>query len=271
MKDNSKLIDIGVSFIVSVLSYLMVGPVIYALLFPYIKGDLMTYASLFIPSVFTLIVLILIKRKRFFEDFVLLRNKKFSSSLFLIFTLSSFVFLSIASLLEGATLNTAPAKAKIISLLVSLLFIPIQITIEEYIFRVLPLRVLDNDSLGKKSWCILISIASGILFTLPHLFNKEVWVEGGKWAIVHYFLWGVLVMGGAIVTKGFEFPLSMHLSNNLVVSIVANYKGSSLPSISFFILENETSSPKAIITFLLLFAFELLVFCAYKRRRHSES
>ncbi|MGN1188963.1 MAG: type II CAAX prenyl endopeptidase Rce1 family protein [Candidatus Ornithospirochaeta sp.] len=271
MKDNSNLMDCGVSFVVSLLSYLLVGPIIYALIFPYLKGEMALYASLFIPSLFTFLLLLLIKRKRFINDFRGRGQKKLSPSLFLIFFSSSFVFLSIASLLEGATINPAPLKYKFISLFISLLFIPIQITIEEYIFRVLPLKALDENSLQKKSHWVLISIVSGILFTLPHLFNKEVWSDGGEWAVIHYFLWGALVMMGAIITEGFEFPLSMHLSNNLVVAIVANYKGSSLTSTSFFILENETSSPKAILTFLLLFAFELLIFYTLKRRRHHES
>ena len=60
--------------------------------------------------------------------------------------------------------------------------------------------------------------------------------------------------------------VAMHLSNNLVVSIVANYKGSSLSSVSFYLLENETSSPKAIMAFVLLFAFELFLFYILKKR-----
>ena len=260
---NNNLIECGVSFIVALFSYLIIGPIIYALIYPYINGTLLSYASLFIPSLFTLFVLVILKRKRLIDDFRASRDRGFSLPLF-------FIFLSVFSLLEGAKVNPAPLLEKILSLFISLLFIPIQITIEEYIFRILPYKAVEEERMGEKRVCVLLSLISGLLFTLPHLFNKEVWAEGGYWAVIHYFLWGSLVMAGAIITKGFEFPLAMHLSNNLVVSIVANYKGSSLSSTSFFILENETSSPKAIMTFLLLFALEFIFFYTLKRRRHSE-
>ena len=110
------------------------------------------------------------------------------------------------------------------------------------------------------------TLISALLFTLPHLFNREVWVEGGTWALIHYFLWGFLAAFSSILTEGFEMAVAMHLSNNLVVSIVANYKGSSLSSVSFYLLENETSSPKAIMAFVLLFAFELFLFYILKKR-----
>lgn len=267
---NNKLIKCGVSFIVALFSYLIIGPIIYALIYPYINGTLLSYASLFIPSLFTLLVLVILKRKILINDFRASRDRGFSLPLFFIFLSSSFIFLSLASLLEGAKVNPAPMYEKIVSLFISLLLIPIQITIEEYIFRILPYKAVEEERMGKKRVCVLLSLISGLLFTLPHLFNKEVWAEGGYWAVIHYFLWGSLVMAGVIITKGFEFPLATHLSNNLVVSIVANYKGSSLSSTSFFILENETSSPKAIATFLLLFALELLFFYTLKRSRQSE-
>ena len=267
---NNNLIECGVSFIVALFSYLIIGPIIYALIYPYINGTLLSYASLFIPSLFTLLVLVILKRKRLIDDFRASRDRGLSLPRFLIFLSSSFIFLSLTSLFEGAKVNPAPLLEKILSLFISLLFIPIQITIEEYIFRILPYKAVEEERMGEKRVCVLLSLISGLLFTLPHLFNKEVWAEGGYWAVIHYFLWGSLVMAGAIITKGFEFPLAMHLSNNLVVSIVANYKGSSLSSTSFFILENETSSPKAIMTFLLLFALEFIFFYTLKRRRHSE-
>lgn len=264
-------IESGVSFLLASLSYLIVGPLICAIVLPYIEGQHTFYASLFIPTLFTVFVLLIYKKKRIINDFKGKGGKNLSYSLFIIFFFSSFVFLSLISLFDGAEVNPVPLKDKIISLLISLLFIPFQITVEEYIFRVLPLKALKKDWPRKKSTLFLVSLVSGTIFTLPHLFNKEVWAPGGVWAVAHYFLWGALVMAGAIITEGFEFPLSMHLSNNLVVSIVANYRGSSLPSLSFFILESETSSPKAIVTFILLFALELLIFYILKKRGKNES
>ena len=267
---NNNLIEWGVSFVVASLSYLIIGPVVYALLFPFISAFPLSYVSLFIPSIFTFFILILLKKKRLLNDFSVSKERTFSLPLFFVFLCSSFVFLSVFSLLEGAKVNPEPMGDKIISLFFSLLFIPIQITVEEYIFRIIPFMAVGLDRLEKKSNRALLSLVSGLLFTLPHLLNREVWAEGGYWAVIHYFLWGTMVMAGAIITKGFEFPLAMHLSNNLVVSIVANYKGSSLSSKSFFILESETSSPRAIMSFLLLFALEYLLYHHFTRRRHSD-
>ena len=268
---STRLIECGISFGTAVVSYLLVGPIIYAFVFPYINNALISYSALFIPSVFTLLALLLLKKKSLFLDFLGPKGKRFSPSLFLLFFSSSFLILSLTSIIEGASINPAPLSLKLTSLIISLIFIPIQIGVEEYIFRILPYKAIDEERMERKSTWVLLSFLSGLLFTIPHLLNKEVWVEGGGWAVLHYFLWGAMVMAGAVYTKGFEFPLAMHLSNNLVVAIVANYRSSSLPSISFFILENETSSPKAIITFILLFALELFLFYALNRRKHIEN
>ena len=258
--------EYGITFIVALLSYLMIGPVSYALVFPFLEGRVWSYAALFIPSVISLASLLVLRRKRFFKDFKALKRGEFSVHLFLLFFFSSFIILSAVSLMGGATPNNAPLLDKISSLLISLIFIPIQITMEEYIFRVIVIDAVDKKEIEKRSTGIVISLVSALLFTLPHLFNREVWVEGGTWALLHYFLWGFLAAFSSILTEGFEMAVAMHLSNNLVVSIVANYKGSSLSSVSFYLLENETSSPKAIMAFILLFAFELFLFYILKKR-----
>ena len=267
---NKNLIEWGISFVVASFSYLIVGPVVYALLFPFFSAFPLSYVSLFIPSIFTFFILILLKKKRLLDDFSVSKERTFSLPLFFVFLCSSFVFLSVFSLLEGAKVNPEMLGDKIISLFFSLIFIPIQITVEEYIFRIIPFMAVGLYRLEKKSNRALLSLVSGLLFTLPHLQNREVYREGGYWAVIHYFLWGTMVMAGAIISKGFEFPLAMHLSNNLVVSIVANYKGSSLSSKSFFILESETSSPRAIMSFILLFALEYLLYHHLTRRRHND-
>lgn len=266
MKNSRNLMEYGITFIVALLSYLMIGPVSYALVFPFLEGRVWSYAALFIPSVISLASLLVLRRKRFFKDFKALKRGEFSVPLFLLFLFSSFIILSVVSLIGGATPNSAPLLDKISSLLISLIFIPIQITMEEYIFRVIIIDAVDKKEIEKRSMGIVISLISALLFTLPHLFNREVWVEGGTWALIHYFLWGFLAAFSSILTEGFEMAVAMHLSNNLVVSIVANYKGSSLSSVSFYLLENETSSPKAIMAFVLLFAFELFLFYILKKR-----
>ena len=144
---NNNLIECGVSFIVALFSYLIIGPIIYALIYPYINGTLLSYASLFIPSLFTLLVLVILKRKRLIDDFRASRDRGFSLPLFFIFLSSSFIFLSLTSLLEGAKVNPAPMREKILSLFISLLFIPIQITIEEYIFRILPYKAVEEEKM----------------------------------------------------------------------------------------------------------------------------
>ena len=82
---NNKLIKCGVSFIVALFSYLIIGPIIYALIYPYINGTLLSYASLFIPSLFTLLVLVILKRKILINDFRASRDRGFSLPLLFFF------------------------------------------------------------------------------------------------------------------------------------------------------------------------------------------
>lgn len=269
MKESRQLNPLSV-FLVLLFTYLLAGPLIFAFLYPLLgKNPLTSYASLFIPSLLTFLVLILLRKKETRED--LRGERKFSLSLFFLFFLTSFLILSFLSFLEGAKTNQAPLMLKLASLFVSLLFIPIQISVEEYIFRVIPLKAfLKKDWNKEKPFTLYISLLSGTLFTLPHLLNREVWVDNGYWAIIHYFLWGALAMAGCVISGGFEFSFAMHLSNNLVVSVLASYKGSSLQSIPFFILDYETSSLSSILSFVSLFAFELILFYLISRRKRSE-
>ena len=85
MKNSRNLMEYGITFIVALLSYLMIGPVSYALVFPFLKGRVWSYAALFIPSVISLASLLVLRRKRFFKDFKALKRGEFSVSLFLLF------------------------------------------------------------------------------------------------------------------------------------------------------------------------------------------
>ena len=259
-------------FIAMVLSLVVIGPMASALLYPFLSGSWIgEYVFLFLPHVITFIVLLVLKGKDLKEELRGKDGESFSLPLFFLLTFVSFVYCVFLAIFKKPEVNDISLSVKLISLLLSLILIPMQIGVEEMIFRTLPIRIYNRGQWKDDRFSVaFISLISALLFTLPHLFNKEVWVSSGGWAILHYALWGALAAAATIVTGGYEIAYATHLANNLFVSIAVNYKGSSLPSASFFLSEEETSSPTSILSFVFLFALLTLSVVLWKRRKRDE-
>jgi membrane protease YdiL (CAAX protease family) len=110
----------------------------------------------------------------------------------------------------------------------ALVITPIQTSSEEVLLRILPVRILQPDTL-RSSWPV--SIISALLFVLPHLSNRE--LSAGNSALVvvlYYALFALVITMCSLRLGGFELALGVHAANNLFVAIFVNYSGSSLPS-----------------------------------------
>ena len=254
-------------FIAMVLSLVVIGPIASALLYPFLSGSWIgEYVFLFLPHVITFIVLLVLKGKDLKEELRGKDGESFSLPLFFLLTFVSFTYCVFLAIFEKPEVNDISLSVKLISLLLSLILIPMQIGVEEMIFRTLPIRIYNRGQWKDDRFSVVfISLISALLFTLPHLFNKEVWVSSGGWAIL-----GALAAAATIVTGGYEIAYATHLANNLFVSIAVNYKGSSLPSASFFLSAEETSSPTSILSFVFLFALLTLSVVLWKRRKRDE-
>lgn len=256
-------------FLVVALVLFVLGPIVSLPFFLLSSSPLLSYCFIFIPYILAFLSIGVLSGWRIKEESTGVEGREFSSSKFIFLSAVSLIFLTLVTLPESPREYEASLGLKLSSLLISLLFIPIQTGVEEYLFRVLPLRVGERWIKERKG-IVPLSILSGALFTIPHLLNSEVWAEGGLWAILHYFLWGTLAMAISIVSGGFEASYAMHLSNNLFAAVAVGYVNSSLSSVPFFIVDEETSSPKAILSFIILFVLTGFLSYIWDRREEKK-
>jgi membrane protease YdiL (CAAX protease family) len=129
---------------------------------------------------------------------------------------------------------------------------PLQAFSEELLFRTTIWRMLEDRVSNKR----IISFFGALLFSLAHLFNKELFYYDQKYFILaYYFMSGFLFMEITIRSRGTESTLGAHIANNLFIAIFLNYTSSSLISESFFIQKY----PIIEIDFLILFICSALI------------
>jgi len=113
-------------------------------------------------------------------------------------------------------------------ILPALLLIPIQTSAEEFLMRG---YIIQNAGLKIKNIWVLSAI-SGLLFTLPHLWNPEMAVDAILLPLF-YFSFGFFAAFISLKDGGLELALGMHAINNLFTLLV-NYANSALPNPSVF-------------------------------------
>lgn len=117
-----------------------------------------------------------------------------------------------------------------------LLMTPIQTTAEEIVFRG---YVIQSFGLKIKSGVIL-SVISGMLFTLPHLANPEISASGKLGTlsticmILNYFVTGMVLAMITVRTNSLEAAMGAHAVNNLFCFLLVSYPDSVLPTNTVF-------------------------------------
>ena len=137
-------------------------------------------------------------------------------------------------------------------MLLALFLTPLQCIAEELLFRTTLWRMLEDKA--TQVW--LPAIISGSIFTLVHLTNVE--LQSSNYHILvlaYYFLSGVFFMEMTRVYGGSEAAFGAHTANNLFLVLVVTYRGSSLASDPFLILEN----PIVILDLLVLIACSTII------------
>lgn len=119
--------------------------------------------------------------------------------------------------------------------LISLLFIPIQTSLEEYLFRGYLMQGLGV--LAKNRWLPLL--ATSLAFGLLHAFNPE--VEKLGWGVMVFYIGTGLLFGIAtLMDEGIELALGLHAANNLVAAIFVTTNWTVFQTDALFI---DTSEP----------------------------
>lgn len=123
-----------------------------------------------------------------------------------------------------------------VALPIILIMTPIQTATEELVFRG---YVIQSFGLKIKSG-IILSVISGVLFTLPHLANPEIYASNKLGVlsticmILNYFVVGASLALITIRTNSLEIAIGAHAVNNLVCFILVGYPDTVLPTNTVF-------------------------------------
>lgn len=206
-----------------------------------------------LPFLFLLVFLFLFVQfmhKRSLMSLTTTRNKIDWSRVFFtflmitIFTLITF-FISYYSDPSSIILQFDFAKFSIL-LIVSLLFFPFQIGLEEYLFRGYLMQHIGV--LAKNKWFPLIF--TSILFGVFHSANPEV-VEMGWIVMIFYIGTGLLLGIITLMDEGLELALGFHLGNNLLAALLVTADWSVLQTDAIFRYAAEEASSGSVLETIL--------------------
>jgi len=150
-------------------------------------------------------------------------------------------------------------KEFLIMLPIAFLFIPIQTSLEEFIFRGYLME--GFASLLKNSWMPLIF--TSLIFGLLHIYNPEV-EKLGHSILIYYIGTGLFLGILSIMDQGIELSLGFHAANNLVTALLVTSTWTVFQTESILI---DVSEPNLFneIVFSLLILYPLFLIVMSKK------
>lgn len=125
----------------------------------------------------------------------------------------------------------------LILLAIAVIFVPLQTSFEEYLFRAYLMQGLGI--LGKNRWLPLI--LTSVIFGGLHFFNPEV-TKLGNIIMVHYIGTGFLLGIMTLMDEGIELALGFHAANNLLTALLVTAEWTAFQTNSIF---KDISEPSA--------------------------
>lgn len=152
-------------------------------------------------------------------------------------------------------LNFQPVSFLIL-VVIALLLVPIQTSVEELFFRGYLMQGFAN--LFRNKWLPLL-VTSGI-FGLMHFSNPEV-VKMGNIIMIYYVGTGLLLGVMTLMDDGMELALGFHAANNLIGALLVTSDWSAFQTYSVFI---DVSEPEAgldiILPVVVVYPLLLIIF-----------
>jgi membrane protease YdiL (CAAX protease family) len=145
----------------------------------------------------------------------------------------------------------------LVLVIIGVLLIPIQTTVEELVFRGYLMQGFANIS--KNRWFPLVMTSS--IFGLMHIGNPEV-AKMGYVIMIYYVGTGFLLGIITLMDGGMELTLGFHASNNLIGALLVTSDWSAFQTNSIFKDVSETAvgvdiiMPVVVVYPLLLFIFD---------------
>lgn len=145
--------------------------------------------------------------------------------------------------------------------IVALLLLPIQTTAEELFFRGWLLQWFSQ----RFSSIWMLSLLSGVTFSLPHLANPE--AAGALLpAFLGYGMIGFVLGWVTIRDRSLEIAIGAHAANNLFASLVVGYEGGALPAEGLWVANEFEWGMGSLITLVLIPLFVVASRWGYQKR-----
>tara|TARA_B110000116_G_C16790649_1_gene563550 strand:- start:1008 stop:1481 length:474 start_codon:yes stop_codon:yes gene_type:complete len=132
-------------------------------------------------------------------------------------------------------------------LIISIIFIPFQSALEEYIFRGYLMQGFSK--MFNNRWMPLI--LTSFIFGSLHYFNPEV-DKLGPGLIIYYigtgFFFGIITL----MDEGIELSIGLHVANNLMTAILVTAEWTSFQTESIFKDVSEPSLGVELVVFLFI-------------------
>jgi membrane protease YdiL (CAAX protease family) len=135
-------------------------------------------------------------------------------------------------------LNFQPAGF-FISLLIMVIFMPIQTGIEELIFRGYMIQGLSQIFRNG----IIPLIITSFLFGLAHMSNPEVHQFGWPIMLTYYVFFAFFMGGITLIDEGLELAFGIHFANNIISSVLITSPHSVIKTYAIF--EAKAENPMA--------------------------
>ena len=155
--------------------------------------------------------------------------------------------------------NFSFAKFAIL-VVISVLFIPFQTTLEEVLFRG---YLAQGVAAWAKSriWAVLVP---AFLFGIMHIMNPEI-KEYGFWLTMpQYILIGLAYGLVAVLDDGIEVSMGAHAANNIFLSLFVTFKGSVLDTPALFVQKQLYPLKDLITLVFILVIFVIILSVKYK-------
>ena len=177
----------------------------------------------------------------------------FSFTLWSIFTIVSTVY-SYYSSPENFVINFQPLPF-VILFFISIVFIPIQTSTEEYVFRGYLMQGFAN--LSKNKWFPLLM--TSVIFGTMHIVNPEV-SKMGYIIMIYYIGTGLLLGIMTLMDEGMELALGFHAANNLITALLVTSDWSALQTNSVLKdISNPAVGSDVILPIIIVFPLILII------------
>lgn len=136
----------------------------------------------------------------------------------------------------------------LILLVIAIVFIPIQTSFEEYLFRGYLMQGLGISTKSRGAALILTSVIFGML----HYFNPEV-EKMGNFIMVYYIGTGLFLGIMTLMDDGMELALGYHAGNNLVAALLITADWTVFQTNSVFKDVSEPSVFSEVLLYVVVF------------------